>query len=681
MIIKYYKGNISFEKLREYTKTTRNGTTAYHMIETLKYLGFEAKGVDISYPNIKGEKIPFPCIAHMKVSESDYHYVVIYKINFKNETILIADPSSKIKKISVSQFQKYYHNTLIIMHPIRKIPLHYNYRTLFHFTLKKIYHYRKCLIKIMVLSLLITIFSVLMSFYFKFMVEAVSISSNTLLSQIFIVFLIINILKVIADYLRNWLLIYFNNHLDEDLTLDVFERILSFPYTYFKNRTTGEVISRIQDLTKVREMISKLSLSLSLDFILTLFSSFILYYISPKLFSFSCLILFLYLLILFLFHSKLNSYVQNLQQENSLIYSYLVESLTGIENIKGLHLVTKFISVFQDKYKSYIAHLTKFHYLYNLESLLKEFVHSLGITIILYIGSKLVIQSSITLGELLSFYSLLFYFLNPIRNIIDLNVLLFESKHAFLRIDEMMVEEKKKTGEIIDKIREIECKNLSFSIDDCHPTLRNISFHLKLGDTLMIVGSSGSGKSTLLKILKGYYSISDNMLFINQRDNNGYQDIGKRIAYISQNEILYTNTLYENIRLYREMEEEKIRKVCRICCIDEFIPNQNLHYLIEENGFNLSGGERQRITLARALLNEFDVLIIDEALSQVDINLERKIIKNIKREFYQKIIIFVSHRYENLDLFDQFLQMEKGSILKYSQKNKPQKEGFYGRII
>lgn len=669
MIIRYYKGNISSYQLREYSKTNRFGTTAYHIIETLKYLGFEASGLDICFEKIREEKITFPCIAHMKIGD-EYHYIVLYKINDHKQQILIADPSHKIKYISFVEFQKDYNNVLIVMHPIRKIPLYYNYRIIFKFTLQKMYTYRNYILKILLLSILITVFSIVLSFYLKFMIDAISISSYSLLSKIFIVFLIINVLKIIADYFRNQLLIYLNHHLDYDLTENVFQRILSLPYSYFKNRTTGEVISRIQDLGKVRDMISKLSLSLSIDFLLVILSSIVLMILNKRLFLGALVILSCYIIILCFFQSKLSQGVKNIRQENSLVHSYMIECLTGIENIKGLNLIEKFGAYFNQKYKTYIRHMKNLNQLYNGEYFFKECIQSIGLLFILYGGGKLVIQGSITLGELLSFYTLLFYFLDPIRNLIDLNILLYESKHAFIRIDEILEEKKKIKGQKVDKIYQIEFHNLSYSIDDHKRTLKNINLTWKKNDFIILVGSSGSGKSTLLKILKGYYPISDEMIYINQKEYNQYKNIGDKIAYISQNEMLYTGTLYENLKLHREVKIEDIEKVCKICCIDDFIIKDQFHYFIEENGFNLSGGERQRIVLARALLNEFDILIIDESLNQVDVNLERKILKNIKQEYYYKMIIFVSHRYENVDLFDSFVQLEDGSILKKYSKNK-----------
>mgnify|MGYP002624689929 CR=1 FL=1 len=187
----------------------------------------------------------------------------------------------------------------------------------------------------------------------------------------------------------------------------------------------------------------------------------------------------------------------------------------------------------------------------------------------------------------------------------------------------------------------------------------------------MIMGDSGSGKSTILKILKKYYQIDNDKIFIDNIDINKISkyEIDKNITYVSQNEVLFSDTIYNNLTLNRNITDKRIRKVIKDTNID-FI-NYNLNMIIEENGFNLSGGQKSRIVLARSLLNNFKILVLDEIFSEMDIDLERKILKNIFKRYQDKIIIVVSHRNNNLDLFDRYIEIKNGKIINDVSKTSP----------
>ena len=177
------------------------------------------------------------------------------------------------------------------------------------------------------------------------------------------------------------------------------------------------------------------------------------------------------------------------------------------------------------------------------------------------------------------------------------------------------------------------------------------------------MGNSGSGKTTLLKLIKNYYKA--NGVYINDNENIN----NKNILYVSQNEILFTDTLYNNITLGKNVDVREFEKVIDICHINEIIKEKKIGYnmLIEENGFNISGGEKQRIILARTLLTHSNVLLLDESLSEVDINLERKILKKLLK--LNKTILLVSHRNNNLDLFDKLFTIKDKKLEIYERSD------------
>jgi ABC-type bacteriocin transporter len=667
MIINFYGGNLPIDQIRDLTKTDKNGTTAFHIIEACKSIGFNAEGIKTSLEQLNKENLILPCIAHVVIDGKYKHFVVIYKIDFKNKKIIIADPSCSIKKITFSEFQKMWSGVLITLYPLKKLPLTQNI-SFIDFLLKIIKLHKTFVFNIIMLSIFITIFSVISSFYMKNILDAINYNNLTI---IFIFFLFINIFKILSDFFRNKLLIYLNQKIDLLLTLDTYKKIISLPYNYYHTRTTGDIISRVNDLSIIRNMITKVSLSLFIDLPLALVTFIIFYIINTKLFFISLIIVFIYLLLMIFSKNRITNNINTIQVNKSETMSYMIETINGFETVKSVGNEAQIIDKFEKKYVKFLKNIFKFDNYNNTISILKDLVNAIGYLTIIYVGAKMVTLGNLTFGDLLVFVNLLNYFLEPIKNIIDLNSEIKEAKNSLRRILELFKNENKKQTFIDNvKVKEISFNNLSYSYDYKEKQLKNINLKLKK-QKILILGKSGSGKSTLFKLLMRYYEIPRNQITINGYDINDYKDdvIKQNFSYISQNEILYTDSIYNNLKIDKNITEEQIIEISKKCFIDEFLNDLGLNMLIEENGYNLSGGQRQRIILARALLKNFEVLIIDEGLSQMDINLERKILKNLFKMYENKMIIVISHRLDNMDLYDRVIELKNGEIVKDVFKN------------
>ena len=660
MIIKHYKGYIDINELKEMCKTDKNGTTAYHLIETAKKCGFESYGVKCNLEDINKNNIILPCIAHVILNNSYKHYVVIKKIDYKKKKITVYDPIGTIKTYTYENFQKIFSNIIILLYPIKVIKNIPN-NSIKKFILEITKTSTKQLIQIIIISIFITLFSIIISFYLQYMVD--NVNNQGKIYFIFTLFLIIYIMKIISDFLRNKIIILVNQKIDFNLNYNTFKQIINLPYCYYKNNTTGEIISKINDLDVVRQVISKVAISIFIDLPLTLLSLIIMYILNEKLFIISLIIMLLYWLVLILFRNPLNEKIEDTTLAKADTTSYMVERINGYETLKGCNKEHIALKKFEDKYAALSNKIYDLDNCYNYQLLLKEIINDLGFIFIILIGILLVKDNIITIGQLLSFNSLLVYFLTPIRNIIDLDDSIKQSKIAIKKILNLYYD-KKENGILDKKMKgEIIFKNLSYTFNDTRNVLENINLKINKNSKVMVIGESGSGKSTLFKILKKYYTVPRDKVYIDNVDINDYQK--SNIVYVSQNEILFTDTISNNI------DSDNIIDISKICLVDEIVKNNQLGYnmLIEENGFNLSGGERQRIILARALANEFDILIIDEGLSQVDINMERKILKNLFENYNDKTIIFISHRLENMDLFNQVIKLKKGRISDDLSKN------------
>lgn len=675
-LIKYYGGNIPIEKLREMTKTDKNGVTAYHLIESAKEIGFNARGIKCENINDLNKNISLPCIAHLVINKSYKHYVVIYQINYKKNRITYMDPNKGICKTSFDEFNKMWSKIIIDLYPIKKIAVLNTKNNVINLIKEIFISHKKIVLNILLLSIFVTIFSISGSYYFKFIIDKITTLSINNFYIISIIFATLFILKSISDYFRNQLLLYVNSKIDFCLIGTTFKHIICLPYDYFKSKTTGEVVSRINDLNYIKEMISKVLLTVFVDIILVIFSSFILYSINTNLFFISLIIFSLYFVTVLIFSPIFKRDIIINQQRQAVVNSYLIESISGFESIKALGIENSISDKLNDKYSSYLLHSIKTNKNYNIQALIKDLIGGLGSIIILFVGYLLVVDNKMSIGDLITYNSLLIYFLEPIKSMIELEPLIRYSSSSIKRINELyeiekekLIVDKKYTGSKINGT--ININNLNYSINDKDYILKNINLNIKAGEKVMIIGDSGSGKSSLMKLLINYSKVDRNEITIDNKDINDYNkmELRKRIAYVSQNEYLFTDSIYNNVVLNIETNYDKFLHIAKFTEIDKIVKNKSLGYdtLLEENGFNISGGEKGRIALARALLKDFDILLLDEALSEIDVNMERRILKRMFNEYKNKTMIIISHRLENMDLFDKIVRISSGTITKITE--------------
>lgn len=665
MIIKYYQGYVSLDELNYLLNTNKNGTTAYDIITVATKLGFKANGIKITMDELTSDNIVLPCIVHTIIDDKYKHFMVIYEINSKKKYLVIADPQNKIKKISYDEFSKIYNNIVLNLYPIKPI-VHNNEVSLKMIFINVISNYKKEIIHLLYISLIFMILSLLTSFYIKIIFDNINLSKQYL-TVIFSFFLILNFLKITSNFLRTKLLIFINQKIDVEINMDAYRKVINLPYHYYKNRTTGEMVSKLIDLDRVREMINKVIIILFVDLPLTLITTIVLIIISKKLFIISLLFLFMYFLIVTISKKYISDQTEECYKDKAETVSFMEESINGFETVKGLNIEDKVIKKYEKKYVRYLKQVIKLDNILNIQAYLKEFINITSELLILFVGSILVKNNVITIGTLLAFNSIQVFFFTPIRNIIDLDVSLIEAKKVLKKVYEMFNENEFNAKSIAEIKGSIEISNLSYNYQ-YKRVLKNISLKINKGEKVIILGDSGSGKSTLLKILIGYLNIRRNMVKFDGVDIKDISNIRDSITYVSQNEVLFTDTLYNNINICNDSD---IKNIAQKCYIDEFVSDDALGYnmVLEENGFNISGGQKQRIVLARALLKKINVLLIDEGLNQMDINLERKILKNIFSSYSDKTIIIVSHRRENIDLFDHLIEMADGKVVKDVVRN------------
>lgn len=663
-IIRYYNGNISLNKLMEMTKTTKNGTTFYNLSEAASKIGMASKAYYVDdFNNISVYSCPFIS----QVIRNGYtHFVVVYKIS--KDKLLIMDPALGSLYMSREKFLNIWTGYIMMFEKVKILPNYKDEKYINKLLYGLILNNKKIIVNCLLLTLMFCFLTIGYSVYLKVMIDKVLNQDKYLLIVISLIFFIVILFRSLTNLFRNQMLSYFNMRVDISLFLNSFKRILLLPYNYYKNKTTGEIISRVNDLSYIKQIISQLLTTVFLDIVLLLFSLVCLYFINSKMFVISFFIAILYMIIIFIYPRFIKTKIYESQAEVAKVNSYLVESISGLETIKGLRCE----KMVNDRLESYYTKAQATIFDYNIISngvlFLKDLIFYVGVLLINYVGCVDIMNGNFTVGSLLTFNTILGYFLNPLQNFIDLADDYVYVRGVFKRANglyEVKLDDlESKNGLRVEG--DISFNNLDFSFNGKDQILKSIKIEFKAKEKILLLGNSGSGKSTLLKILYKYYDVSRGMVLVNGIDINDFSisDIRDDIIYVSQNETLYTGSIKDNILLNRDIDYKDFLDMCCYLEVDNIIKDNLLGYdfLLEENGANISGGERQRIILARALFKKGNIILIDEGLSQMDIDLERRVLKRIFSIFKDKMIIVVSHRFNNMDLYDKVFKLKDGMV-------------------
>lgn len=673
-IAKYYGLNYPVSKIREAAGTDKQGTNAYGVIKAAKKLGFTAKGVKANQSQDLFGKFQLPAIANVIVDQKLLHYVVIYKIT--NKKIIVADPGpGTIVKYSVEEFLKVWTGILIILVPdVQFIKGNKSESHLTRF-FRLMLHQKKLLVNIFLASVIYTVLGILGSFYFKFLLD--DIVPNNLMKTLHIIsigIILLYVFKTLLSAIRTYFSLYLSQKLDIYLILGYYQHVLELPLNFFGTRKVGEIISRFMDASKIRDAISGTTLTVMTDVLMAIAGGMILYTQSTFLFGITVIIAILYGTVVFGFNKPIKTINEKQMENNAQLTSYLVESLNGIETLKAFNAEGKASVRTENDFIKLLKNIFTGGSINNFSGSIISLIASVGGVIILWAGAYEVLQGRMTLGQLLTFNALLAYFLEPIKNIINLQPTIQTALVAASRLGEILDLELEKSQDEDKKIKPstlqgvIEFRNIDFRYGTRQLVLKDISLKIAPGEKIAFVGESGSGKTTLVKLLLNFYEYEHGEILI-----NGYnikditiEKLRERIAYIAQEVFLFSGTISENLCLGIENSPiEEVIEIAKQTKAHDFINELPLRYntYLEENGANLSGGQRQRLAITRAMLKKPDILIMDEATSNLDSITEKAIERTITEVTQGITTLIIAHRLSTIKRCDRICVIDKGQIV------------------
>lgn len=674
MILKHYKTEIPIHKLRDFSGTDLDGTSAFGLKKTFEKLNFECLAIQADNSVWKEKKIPLPLIAHVLIDDSFMHYVVVYDV--KGDFLYIADPAKGRHRQSIESFQKNWTGVLLLPTPKESYqPSKEKVAGLSSF-LPIIWRQKSLVFHIVLASLFITFFGIGASYYFQGILDY--FIPNQALSTLNIVsagLIIVYLFRVLFEYSRSYLLVLLGQRMSMSIMLEYFKHVLSLPMNFFSARKSGEIISRFLDANKIIDALASATLSVFIDIGMVIIVGTTLAIQNVTLFLITLVSIPFYLLSIISFVKSYEKANQEEMGAGATLNSSIIESLKGIETIKAYNGELKVYHRVDSEFIKLMKKSFKTVTLDNVQQGIKHAIQLISSAVILWVGSYSVINGSITLGQLITYNALLVFFTDPLQNIINLQVKMQAAQVANKRINEIFAVESEKISENNEQnINEqvfhqgITIENMSFSYNLKSPTLKNISCVIPPHSKVALVGVSGSGKSTLAKLMVRFYNPTDGS--INYGNTNhldiGFNQLRNHVTYVPQESFFFSGTIIDNLTFGVEKTQnfERIMEVCDAVHLSEFINQQPLRYnmVLEEGATNLSGGQRQRLAIARALLKDSDILILDEATSGLDTLLEQSILDYLFK-LEDKTLIFIAHHLPIAKSCDKILVLHEGLLL------------------
>jgi ATP-binding cassette subfamily B multidrug efflux pump len=492
-------------------------------------------------------------------------------------------------------------------------------------------------------------------------------------------------------FLMRRTIIVASREIENDLRNDIFWKLESLSAGFYNQHPTGDIMSRTtNDMNAVRSVLGP-GIAYSVNTIAAfLFVIPMMLIISPTLTGLALIPFPVMAVLVNRFGRAINRRYEKIQAQLGTISTFVQENLSGMSIIQAFVREKHQVKRFQDLNEDYMQKNLGFARVYAAFHPSLMFIIGLAVLLVLLGGGKLVIDKTITIGELTAFMLYLGMLVWP-SIALGWVIGLYQQGTASMKRIRLILDAQPDVHDgpfllLPDKVRgRIEFRDLTFAYEEM-PVLKNISFIIEPQTTVGLLGKTGSGKTTLVRLIPHLYPLEKGVLFIDDLDINEYQlqSLRNQIGYVTQDTFLFSDTIHNNIAFARhDASREEVIRAAQIAAIDQEIGEFPDGYdsFLGERGINISGGQKQRVSIARAILANPRILILDDAFSALDTYTEEAILKNLKTIFPDKTVILISHRISTLQNADHIMVLQEGRISQQgTHAGLISQEGLYAQV-
>jgi subfamily B ATP-binding cassette protein HlyB/CyaB len=643
-----------------------NKIGAPEILRCARDLGLKARACRTGWSRLA--RTPLPAIASLR----DGGFMVIAKAG--EDQVLVQSPQATPALMTRAELDTIWDGGLILM-TRRAGLMDLGRRFDITWFLGAIHKYRHLLGEVLVASFFLQLFALVSPLFFQVVIDKVLVHrSLSTLDVLAIGLVAISMFETVLGILRTYLFAHTTNRIDVELGARLFHHLLALPMAYFQARRVGDSVARVRELENIRNFLTSSALTLAIDLLFTVVFLAVMFAYSPLL-TWIVLGSFPFYIAISagvtpLFRRRLDEKFRR-GAENQ---AFLVESVTGIETLKSMAVEPQMQRRWEEQLAGYVAASFRVLSLGNTASQMVQFVSKVVTAGILYFGAKLVIDGSLSVGELVAFNILAGRVSAPVLRLAQIWQDFHQARLSVLRLGDILNTKAEPTYAAARTQLPAIRGNISFDHVkfryrvDGQEVLKDVSFEVPAGQMVGIVGPSGSGKSTFAKLVQRLYVPESGRVLIDGMDLAMADPawLRRQIGVVLQENVLFNRSVRENIALADPaVAMERVVAAATLAGAHEFILELPEGYdtVVGERGSTLSGGQRQRIAIARALIADPRILIFDEATSALDYESERIIQHKMKEIARGRTVLVIAHRLSTVRAADRIVTLERGRLV------------------
>ncbi|MEH2338101.1 peptidase domain-containing ABC transporter [Nostoc sp.] len=672
-ISKYYGRTFTLSRIREAVGTGQFGTTLLGLKRGAEILGFNARPVKTSPEFLNRIKeAPLPAIIHWKGN----HWVVLY--GKKGQKCLVADPAVGIRYLSKKEIAEGCTDWLmLLLEPDVKFFAQEDEKLGgFWRFFKRVWIYRAILAQALPLNLMLGLLSLASPFLMQILTDDVLVRGDTkLLTTVAIAVIVMNFISRSLSFVQSNLIAHFAQRLQLGLVLEFGRQILRLPLSYYEARRSGEIVSRLQDIDQINQLVAQVVVGLPSQFFIALISFGFMAFYSWKLTVVAVFIAIVMSLSTVVFQPTLQQKTRELLVQEAETQGVLVETFKGALTLKTTTSGSQFWEELQSRFGR-LANITyRTIHIGIINNTFSGLVSGVGGVILLWFGGNLVINpaENLSIGQLFAFNSMNGNFLGLFATLISFVEEFTRAKTATQRLTEVIDATSENEGDEIKPYAKIGgdadiiCKNVNFHYAGRLDLVDDFSLIIPGGKNIALIGKSGCGKSTLAKLIAGLYPLQSGNIRIglyNLQDLS-LECLRQQVVLVPQEPHFWSRSIVENFRLGApQVTFEEIVRACQVAEADEFISKLPNTYqtVLGEFGANISGGQRQRLAIARAIVTDPPILILDESTGGLDPVSEAQVLDKLFKHRQGKTTILITHRPKVVNRADWIVLLDQGKL-------------------